>query len=416
MSEAIRDDRRERFLKKTAEKTAAESARALEALRNRPDRLPGYDYFLELVEGGLTPAAASARTGRAAVNLLCLQAPLELIHAAGLAPFKIFSGSYAAGTLAAQGFPALMCPMLRSVLGACQTSGVQGHQAWVLPTTCDWMVKFPEMLKLTGVEPGAPLHWLELPHLKDGPEGQELWLNEVYRLKKFLEQLTGRRIDRHKISASIGVYHEAWRALSALAALRRQGRVPAVWFMLMANTFFLDGPERWSGAIKKLLPDLESGHPIKGRRIFLAGSPIFFPNFKLPNLLEEAGLAVAADDMCSSERLLPGGVSYSDSSEFGLMTALAQRYHQGCLCPTFADNDRRINNILGPARQGDFEGVVFQVLKGCHPFDLESFTVEQPLKDHGLKYLRLETDYSSEDSRNLLTRLEAFRQTLEAVR
>ena len=415
MSEAIRDDRRERVLKKAAEKTAAESARTLEALRGRPDRLPGYDYFLNLAEGGLTPAEAAKRTGREVVSLLCLQAPLELIHAAGLAPFKVFSGSHAAGTLAAQGFPALMCPMLRSVLGAFQMNGFQGSRAWVLPTTCDWMVKLPEMLKLAGAEPGAPLHWLELPHLKDGPEGQELWLGAVYKLKAFLEELAGRRIDRRKISASIGVYHEAWRALSTLAALRRQGSVPAVWFFLIANTFFMDEAQSWTGAVKKLLPDLASSRA-DGRRVFLAGSPIFFPNYKLPNLLEEAGLAVAADDMCSSERLLPGGVSYSDSSEFGLMTALAQRYHQGCLCPTFADNDRRVNNILGPARSGDFDGVVFQVLKGCHPFDLESFTIEQPLKEAGLKYLRLETDYTSEDSQNLLTRLEAFRQTLEASR
>ena len=411
MNGATQNDRRERILKKAAEKTAAESSRALNLLRNRDDRLPGYDYFLNLAEGGLTPAAASARTGREVINLLCLQAPLELIHAAGLMPIKIFGGSHAAGNLAAQGFPALMCPMLRSVLGAFQMDSYAGNLAWVLPTTCDWMVKFPEMMKLAGVESSAPLHWLELPHLKDAPSGQELWLGEVYRLKKFLEELTGRRVDRRKIMASIDLYHEAWRALNALTALRRQGRVPAPWFFLMTNTFFMDQVENWTHGVKEILPDLETKQT-KGHRVFLAGSPIFFPNFKLLNLLEDAGLTVAADDMCSSERLLPGGVNYSDASEFGLMTALAQRYHQGCLCPTFADNDRRVNNILGQSKNVD--GVVFQVLKGCHPFDLESFTIEQTLKEHGLKYLRLETDYTSEDSQNLLTRLEAFRQTLEA--
>ena len=158
---------------------------------------------------------------------------------------------------------------------------------------------------------------------------------------------------------------------------------------------------------------LEENKTASQGRVFLAGSPIFFPNFKLPDLLEEAGLYVVGDDLCSSERLFPGGVKYKDNSEFGVMSALAQRYHQGCLCPTFADNDRRVNNILGAVGADAFDGVVFHVLKGCHPYDLESFSLEPVLKERGLKFIRLETDYSAEDNQNLLTRLEAFRHNLE---
>ncbi|MDR1045472.1 MAG: 2-hydroxyacyl-CoA dehydratase family protein [Candidatus Adiutrix sp.] len=411
MSGPASNERRERVIKKAADKAALEMTWTLERLRGRPDRKPAYDYFLKLAADGLSPAKAAERTGRPVVNLMCLQAPLELIHAAGFQPFKVFSGSPAEGGLAAQGFPALMCPMLRSVLGAVQVNRFPGSAAWVLPTTCDWLVKFPEMLKLAGTEIEAPLHWLELPHLKDGPEGRERWLDEVYRLKFFLEKLAGgRKIDRRQLRASIAVYDEAWRALGALAEKRRRGQLAAPWFFLLTGAFFLDRPEHWSEAVRRVLPQLEPGP--EAPRVFLAGSPIFLPNFKLLWLMEEAGLAVAADDLCSGERLLPGGVNYSDASEFGLVSALAQRYHQGCLCPTFIDNDRRVNNILGPARQGDFKAVVFQVLKGCHPFDLESLTIEGPIRDQGLKYLRLETDYSPEDSQNLLTRLEAYRRTL----
>jgi benzoyl-CoA reductase/2-hydroxyglutaryl-CoA dehydratase subunit BcrC/BadD/HgdB len=96
------------------------------------------------------------------------------------------------------------------------------------------------------------------------------------------------------------------------------------------------------------------------------------------------------------------------------MSALAQRYHMGCLCPTFIDNDRRINNILGRLGGDDFGGVVFHVLKGCHPYDIESCGLEGSLKEHGLKFIRLETDYASEDSSNLLTRAEAFRNTMRS--
>jgi benzoyl-CoA reductase/2-hydroxyglutaryl-CoA dehydratase subunit BcrC/BadD/HgdB len=119
---------------------------------------------------------------------------------------------------------------------------------------------------------------------------------------------------------------------------------------------------------------------------------------------------VTGDDLCSSGRIFSGGANLGDTSEYGLVSALARRCHQGCICPTFADNSRRVNSII--ARREHFGGVIYHVLKGCHPCDAESYALEPALKERGLKLLRLETDYTAEDSRNLLTRLEAFRSAL----
>lgn len=163
--------------------------------------------------------------------------------------------------------------------------------------------------------------------------------------------------------------------------------------------------------MERALPAFNQAGP-EGGRIFLAGSPIYFPNFKLPHLLEEAGLAVTADDLCSSERLFPTNVAVDEPSETGLLRSLAENYHQGCLCPTFGDNERRANNILGAVSGSGLKGVVFHVLKGCHPYDLESLALEESLKRAGLKFIKLETDYTAEDGRTLLTRLEAFGNNL----
>lgn len=412
MTGRMTDERRGRLLDKVRSKAASEIAETLNWLGRREDRLPGYDYFLNLAEAGFSAARVEERTGRPVIYLFCVQAPLELIHAAGFSPFKVFSGSSVSGNLASQGLPAVMCPLLKAVLGARQLNKNSSERLWVLPTTCDWVVKFPEMLNLIEGSLWSP-YWVELPHIKDAPESQERWLDEIVRLKRFLEDAAGRKIGRKRLADSINLYHAAWRAWCRLIALRRLGLIASPWFFLITNTFFLDHVESWTAALERLLPTLSGRKTSSGKLIFLGGSPIFFPNFKLPGLIEEAGLTVIGDDLCSSERLFPGGVSYSDTSEFGLCLALAQRYHQGCLCPTFADNDRRINNILAQLKNTPFQGVVFQSLKGCHPYDLESFTIEPGLKRRGLKFIRLETDYAASDGQNLLTRLEAFARTLK---
>ncbi len=417
MNNETSDPRFLRLIQKTADKCSAENSKVIGRLRARRDYQPAFDYFIRLVETRTNPVQVAEATQKPLLALLCLQVPLELIHAFGFQPYRIYGGSQAAGALATQGLPTLMCPMLRSVLGAVQLYPQDAFRAWVLPTTCDWMVKFPEMANLVSCKINDNLHWLDLPHLKELEESQNRWLEEVYRFTAFLEKLTGQQLQRTQLIHSIKIYERAWSALSRLALIRRKNRLAAQWHMLITNTFFLDSVERWTDALIELLPILEAQPAVSTGRVFLAGSPIFFPNFKLLDLLEEAGLNIVGDDLCSSERLFPGGVRYEDSSTPGLIKALAERYHQGCLCPTFADNERRVNNILGRLNgdggAGDFEGVVFHVLKGCHPYDLESFTIEPVLKQHRLKFIRLETDYSMEDSQNLLTRLEAFGHNLE---
>jgi benzoyl-CoA reductase/2-hydroxyglutaryl-CoA dehydratase subunit BcrC/BadD/HgdB len=403
---SIQHQRETDRLRKAGDRVQSEIVREIECLHNRPDYLPGYDYFIDLLAGGIEPGALEKRTGKPALNLLCVQAPLELIHAAGFLPFRIFSGSYAADALGSSGrMPALTCPMLRAVRGFFRLNDSFNGQPWVLPTTCDWIVKLPQMLRMENPLFAQRFHWLELPHLKDGAAARDRWLTEIFGLKKFLEQTAGIKIDRKRLAASIAVYNRAWEALTQLEERRSAGAVPFVWFLVIANSFFLDAPERWTTAVNALLPALPDGNR-SGRRVFFAGSPVYFPNFKIPLLLEEAGLTVTGDDLCSSGRIFPGGIKTEGASEYEMIETLAGRYHEGCLCPTFTDNDRRINSILGNA--GNFEGVVFHVLKGCHPYDIESCLLEESIMRRGLKFLRLETDYTAEDSRNLLTRIEAF--------
>jgi benzoyl-CoA reductase/2-hydroxyglutaryl-CoA dehydratase subunit BcrC/BadD/HgdB len=410
-------DQRQRLLQRAARKKENETAKVLETLRNREDYRPELEYFLTLAAED-SAAAAEKRSGRQALRLLCLQAPLELIHAAGFQPFKVFSGSLAASTLATQGLPALVCPLLRAVLGEMILADEENNGAplpWVLPTTCDWVVKFPEMVASSGSISKPEFHWMELPHLKNRADSRERWLGEVWRLKEFLEKISGRPIRQAALLESVEIFGHAGEIFQRLKIARETGRLASVWFLLIGNTFFLDTIETWTARMETLLSVLPSSAEAERElagRVFLAGSPIVFPNFKLPFLFEEAGLTVVADDLCSSERLFPGKTFITDTSVFGLISTLAGRYHQGCLCPVFADSDRRINNILGRRVNADFRGVVFEVLKGCHPYDLESFLLESDLKAQGLRFIRLETDYAPEDERNLLTRLEAYRATL----
>jgi benzoyl-CoA reductase/2-hydroxyglutaryl-CoA dehydratase subunit BcrC/BadD/HgdB len=409
------DERQTRMTGQVRTRHYEEVNQALSDLRGRPDYFPELEYFLELISGGMSGAAD--RTGRPIAALLCLQAPLELIHAYGFQPYKIFGGAVAPIRLSSPSLPVIMCPMLRSALGELMLADPDNRlpvSIWIAPSTCDWSVKFASMVEHCGCSLDAPIRRLELPHQKDDPISQERWREEIMGLGDFLRTRSGVKKPPVKgLLKSMALYGKAWQALSRLRELKKTGYVSAVWSQAIHNTFFHDSIETWTARLNEATVKFSENPPLKcGQPVFLAGSPIFFPNLKILNLLEEADLTAVIDDLCSSERLFPGFVPYDEPVWPALIKALAQRYHQGCLCPTFTDNDRRINNITSPAHKSLVKGVIYHVLKGCHPFDLESLTLEKLIKAEGLRYLRVETDYTAEDSQNILTRLEAFRASM----
>jgi benzoyl-CoA reductase/2-hydroxyglutaryl-CoA dehydratase subunit BcrC/BadD/HgdB len=150
-----------------------------------------------------------------------------------------------------------------------------------------------------------------------------------------------------------------------------------------------------------------------GSGIFLAGSPVMFPDLKVIKLIEDADMYIAADELCTSERILPGAPVFEDDSEFAMLRALAEQSHMGCSCPTYADNDRRLANIMETMASRNISGLVLHILKGCHPYDIGSYKMEQAIKENGFHFLRIETDPSPEDSKSLLLRLEAFSEVIK---
>ncbi len=402
--------RYQRLLQKIRRETRQEFESARSRLGQRADYDPVWAYFLDLLMRSAAPDMLRQAIGRPLVEHLCNQAPFELFHAMGVHPVRLGSGCHAVGRLSASGFPVLMCPMLKATAGMMQlhdNRGQSGETPRVIPTTCDWVVQFPQ---LTNGQPGKDC-FLELPHLRQSEKAQERWLEEVYGLVRFLEERTGRRLKRKALANSIRIFMDAWQALGHMIEARRKGALAAVWFTAVANSFMLDPIEVWTEHVLKALEAIRAApHACGGNAVFLAGAPIIFPNFKLLELVEAAGMQIIADDLCTCERIFPGAVCFDDPSYHGMLRALAQRYHEGCICPTFADNERRINSILNTLRQHPIRSVIHHVIKGCHPFDIEGFCLEERLKLEGYNFLKIETDYVQEDSQNLLTRLEAFGQ------
>ena len=360
------------------------------------------------------------------VLTLCIQMPFELFHAAGVQVFKLACGCHSGGNLALPHLPALTCPMIKTLSGFFHPDVGLDPDAlkMVVPTTCDWVVRFSE---LTEIGERADIHFMELPHLRENETASRRWLEETNSLKQWLEKRFAKGtkgITAKTLHRSIQAHADAFYLFNEIVEMRRAGQVSSLHFALIANAFPYMDVEVWTSHSQSFITALkeakksesmtqkDEANPDKAK-VYLTGSPIIFPNYKLLSIIEQAGMEVVADDICSMERVFPGGAAFEDRSEYALIRAIAERHHKACICPTFADNRRRIHAIFNVLEKEKINAVIFHVLKGCHPYDMEAGLLENKLKERGIRCIKIETDYVREDEQNILTRLEAFRRTLD---
>jgi benzoyl-CoA reductase/2-hydroxyglutaryl-CoA dehydratase subunit BcrC/BadD/HgdB len=77
-------------------------------------------------------------------------------------------------------------------------------------------------------------------------------------------------------------------------------------------------------------------------------------------------------------------------------------------CACFTPNAERIDDILRLVKDYQVDGVIDCNLQFCGLYSTEAYLVQQALKEAGVPYLHLETDYSEQDMEQMRTRVQAF--------
>jgi benzoyl-CoA reductase/2-hydroxyglutaryl-CoA dehydratase subunit BcrC/BadD/HgdB len=181
--------------------------------------------------------------------------------------------------------------------------------------------------------------------------------------------------------------------------------------MLVADCYAYGDFEGWTAACEELalaLADETTSHQARRRpRIVLSGSPVIWPNFKVPFLVESTGGVVVGDDFCSrSSRLAAPDIP--PGSLGSMLSALARRALAPCTCGMIPGRRAQQEALRALVRDLDADGVVCHYLRGCTPVAATQGSLVRALRAAGVPTVTVETDASEEDVEGLRTRIEAF--------
>lgn len=409
--DAAAERRKELFIKKST-RVAMSYLRRVKELGTFSGTAPFFEVlkrvFVDLQDA---PGAEDRKT----VGTFCVMVPPELVEAAGALPVRLCSGSYTAYSIGDDLVPRDACPLVKSVIGFEEMAVSPLYQncaLMIIPVTCDCKKKLAGMLERYG-----PTEVLYVPSSKKEDSETDEYLWELYRLIPALEQAAGNRITPRTLAESINRRGYAQYEMNRFLSFRRH--VPALihgsQVMAVMNALSYMPAADWGRDLHRLNEELsrrleQKEFAVKENRprILITGSPIAFPNMKIPLLIEEMGGILAADETCMGERSLRDPLVIRDRSFDGMMRALAARSVRPCTCPTFTDNSQRICRIRQMIRDHQIQGVIYHVLRGCLVYDYEYPILEEELGKENIPIIRVESDYNEEDVEQLRIRIEAF--------
>jgi len=402
------------------------SSKLQETIDSRVDALAGKNggvgsmkYFYDFAKGlnskRIEELERLKGEGKKVVGTFCTFAPEELILAAGAIPLRLDAGFQGTIAQAEEVLPRNFCPLIKSSFGMAMDS----HQFYeladvvVTPMTCDGKKKLGEMLsKYKAV-------WsMEVPHTTETQHARDLWLRELHLFAGKLEKLTGRKISPKKLAEAIELVNAKRAALRKIYETRKEAEVPIFGrdVLLATSMSFLDDSARWTEHALKLALELSGKKKgvanARAPRILITGCPVVMPTWKVPDLVEDSGGIIVADEVCTGAKALWDPVEVEGTSREDMLIALADKYlMNNCAC--FTPNIARVDGLVQFSKEFRINGVVYNLLQACHTYGMEANRIEKALERLGVPMLRIETDYSEEDIEQIRTRVEAFLEMIQ---
>lgn len=189
--------------------------------------------------------------------------------------------------------------------------------------------------------------------------------------------------------------------------------LPGIWrLFLLHSYYYADNLEDWADHLRMLNSQLTAVNVQKSNKntcsVLLLGSPVYFPNYKIPFLIHDIKLDIVAQLDYTTERFM---WPYHADKMLTLETLMQSFYKRDC-SSAYTENRSLFGTVSRLLSKMQIDGVVYHVLKGQIEYDFELERLEELFSMHSIPVCRLETDYNYQDIEQLRIRLEAFQEVL----
>jgi benzoyl-CoA reductase/2-hydroxyglutaryl-CoA dehydratase subunit BcrC/BadD/HgdB len=345
--------------------------------------------------------------GKKVLGYNCSYFPEEIVHAAGLLPFRIRGTGCTETSLADSFLARANCSFAR----ACLEHFLQGRYDFldsaIFVYSCDHMCTAHNSWKAQGKLPLIE-NIISVPHTIT-EYGRKWYREEISNIKDKIEDHFAVAITNDGLKEAIIACNETQRLQKRLYALRKKDAPPITGSQSL-SVLVSDSSmpkDEYNRLLEALIGEVESQEGVSGydHRLMVSGSVIDNP--AMLKIIEDTGGLVVSDTLCFGARRSFREPIKDDGDP---LDAIADRYYNQILCPRMFDSyPERFDFALDIARQANVEGVILQSIISCDLHGIDNVMFKRDFENEGIPVLVLEREYDAlADAGRIRTRVQAF--------
>ncbi len=347
---------------------------------------------------------------RKIIGLAYLAVPEEVIHAAGMLPFRLSGDNEPLPMQLAESYVLFnQCGVFKGIWQQVLEGKYAFLDGVVLSNVCDGMRRLYD--NWVEFKPMPFVDVINFPR-KASEDAVQMYLVDLEVWRDRLSEFRMQRIRDIELKRSIALYNRTRELMQRLYELRKHDRPPimgaeALEVLKAAGRM---PREQYNALLEQLLDEItRSGREIKkDKRLMIVGNDVHNANWIAA--LEELDAIVVTDEMNIGTRCFSGRVDTS----LPPMEAIARHYILGRPQEAIIYESNRFDYIATLAKDYRVDGVVSENVRYCAPVGNDKPWLKKEMVKRGIPIMELDLEYCEEPSGQTKLRAEAFLELLKS--
>ena len=346
--------------------------------------------------------------------------PAEVLYAVCDHPCYVLGGSLGTAHWADELTPRDTDPFSRSTLGWLINPDfdITKNALIVTATSSDSRRKLIAVLQSAGRQVAA----MDVPPMNNTSNAIHYYKDQMVMLAEKIGKYTHKHLtggNLRRAVRKVARAHRQWQRFTATAYAAKGFISDEAVLLVTQCMYFADSLDEWALHTVALTAELETLNKrfmLKQKEkpnVLILGSPVVFPNYKVPQLIASANMRIAAvADCLSLEAALSVKRGGRMISADRILDQIAQDHLRATSSGARVNNEGLYSYFLHLVDQLHPDGIVCHILKGQIEYDFELPYIEKAAEELDIPVFRLETDYQYQDMEQLRIRMEAFGEML----
>ena len=353
------------------------------------------------------------------IGYYCTYIPEELLHAAGILPYRIRATGNKDTELADTYMVRFTCSFVRATLDLALKGKYNFMDGFLICNSCDHSRRMFELFDLKvfnkeNIDKKIDRFYLSIPHIIT-EEGFNWYVKEMEELRGELELAYNCEISDEMLNHSIDIYNQNRQLLRELHKLQIQEfpKITGTEALQISMANASVPKEIANEELKRILNDLEKKEEMNvssRKRIIVVGSVV--DNIDFIQLIENSGAFVASDFICFGTRNFHDSIDFDHGAD--PLKDLTKRLYYRISCPRMMDDhENRLNYLKEEIKNAKIDGVILQRINNCDLHGCDNMLYTHELKELDIPVLNIDRESYQADTTRLQTRIEAFMEMIK---